>query len=115
MGGRSSNLRSVGGIGSGIALLVIPRRLRWSRRSRRVLALSATGLIGMPVLRRLFGWGAGAERVSAALIGLLLGGVQYLLSEEDSSVRGAIATIGGLLALSALFARDDSTDEDADA
>lgn len=71
-----------------------------------MLALSGGGLIGVPMVRRLFGCGVGVERASAALIGLALGGAQYLLSEEDSSVRGAVATIGGLLVLFALFAPD---------
>lgn len=109
------SLRTIAGIGTGIVLLVVPGRLRWSRRSRRVLRLSAAGLIGVPVTCRLFGWGAVVERMSAALIGLMLGGAQYLLSEEDSSVRGALAAIGGLLVLSALIAPDGTTNEEHDA
>ena len=71
-----------------------------------MLSLSAIGLIGIPPIRRLFGWGDGVERVCSALIGLMLAGAQYLLSEEDSSVRGAIATIGAVLVLFAQIAPD---------
>jgi hypothetical protein len=100
------------GVGAGLALLVLPMRWRWSRRSRRLLAASAAGLIGVPALRRGCGWGAGVERAAAAFIGLVLGGAQYLLSEEDSSVRGAIATIGGLLLLFALLMPDEPKTEE---
>jgi hypothetical protein len=109
---RSTSLRTIVSVGAGIALLIVPDRLRWSRRSRRVLALSAGGMIGVPMIRRLFGWGVGVERTSVALIGLTLGGAQYLLSEEESSVRGAFATIGGLLVLFALIAPEQPVTEE---
>jgi hypothetical protein len=109
---RSMSLRVIVSVGAGAVLLIVPGRLRWSRRSRRVLALSAGGLIGAPVIRRIFGWGEGVERTSAALIGLTLGGAQYLLSEEESSVRGAVAAIGGLLALFALIAPEQPVTEE---
>lgn len=111
----SIRLRTIVGTGTGVALLVAPGRLRWSRRSRRVMALGAAGLIGVPVIRRLCGWGLGVERASAALIGLTLGCAQYLLSEEESSVRGAIATIGGLLVAFGLIAPDVPTSGGHDA
>jgi hypothetical protein len=109
------NLTTDTAIGIAITLLVMPARLGWSRRSRRLLALSSSGLIGMPLLRRLCGWSVGVERANVALIGVTLGGAQYLLSEEESSVRGAIATIGGLLVVFALLAPDDATNEERDA
>jgi len=55
------------------------------------------------------------ERASAALIGLTLGCAQYLLSEEESSVRGAVATIGGLLIAFGLVAPHAPTYEENDA
>jgi hypothetical protein len=109
------NLSAITSVTAGVVLLVMPARLRWSRRSRRLLALSSFGLSGVPLFRWLCGWGAGVERANLALTGATLIGAQYLLSEEESSVRGAVATIGGLLVLFALPAPDEAVNEVGDA
>lgn len=80
-----------------IGLLVAPRQLRWSERSQRALSMAVVLLLGTNVLGRVVGrthrFGSIARLGEASVGATLLGG-QYLLSEEDSSVRGSIAVIG---------------------
>ena len=92
----------------GVALLGVPSQLRWSSRSRRLLALCGVSLFGKHLLFRLFGMErhTSIARLSDATIGATLLGGQYLLSEEDSAVRGSIAGMGGLLLLLAFLRRN---------
>jgi len=92
---------------AGAVMVIVPRRLRWSSRSTRLLSLCGLILLGKRPLLRLVGLERHESigRISEATIGTTLIGAQYLLSEEDSSVRGSIAALGGLLLLRALLRR----------
>jgi hypothetical protein len=110
LSGRTNDWRPLLDLFIGAGLLLAPRPLRWSARSRRLLSLSGVLLLGSSLPSRLFGRaGRGSiARVSEAAIGATLLGGQYLLSEEDSSVRGSIALVGGLLMVLALPGRKRS-------
>jgi hypothetical protein len=87
----------------GAAMLIVPRQLRWSSRSARLLVVCGILFVGKGLVDR--GRRGSIVRVSEATIGAALLGGQYLLSEEDSSVRGSIAALGGVLLALALLRR----------
>jgi hypothetical protein len=92
-----------------VALMTLPTRLRWSRRSSRVLAVSGATLVvaGIPS-NRLTGPLRLLARNRVRIIGSALIGVQYLLSEEESWVQGAIAGLGAALLLLGVLVRHGS-------
>ena len=100
----------------GAGLLVAPRQLRWSLRSSRLMSLAGLLLIGASVLIRVLGGRSRTAMVARVVeggTGATLVGAQYLLSEEDSSVRGTVAAIGAALMFLALIRRPDLDSEES--
>ena len=100
----------------GAGLLVAPRQLRWSLRSSRLMSLVGLLLIGASVLIRVLGGRSRTAMVARVVeggTGATLVGAQYLLSEEDSSVRGTVAAIGAALMFLALVRRPDLDSEES--
>lgn len=90
------------------AMIMIPPRLRWSRRSSTLLkiagvTLAVTQFVPVSTAGSLTRLLSRLTRNSTGLVGLSLIAGQYQLTEEESTVRGAIAALGGtLLILSAI-------------
>ncbi len=83
-----------------VILILLPSRLHWSRDSRGVLAAAGLALVGAGLapdasMRDVNPILAGLSRNRELVVGATLLGVQYLLTEEDSMVRGSIAGLGG--------------------
>jgi len=100
----------------GAGLLVAPRQLRWSLRSSRLMSLVGLLLIGASVLIRVLGGRSRTAMVARVVeggTGATLIGAQYLLSEEDSSVRGTVAAIGAALMFLPLVRRPDLDSEES--
>ncbi|HEX3722150.1 MAG TPA: hypothetical protein VHV31_05125 [Nitrolancea sp.] len=101
-----------------IGLLVAPRKLRWSERSQRSLSSAAVLLLGANVLGHFIGRSQryrSIARLAGASVGATLLGGQYLLSEEDSSVRGSIAVVGIIILARSLLGRRQTHFTEGDA
>ena len=91
-----------------IGLLVAPWKLRWSERSQQSLSAAAVLLLGANMLGHFIGRSQRYQsiaRLAEASVGAMLLGGQYLLSEEESSVRGSVAVAGMIVLARALFGR----------
>ncbi len=87
-------------------LAALPNAFGWSRRSSKTLVVAGSLMLGLGSVRLISDQmldGATLRRREFA--GAFLLAAQYQLTEEESSVRGAVAAIGAALIVISVLAR----------